>query len=76
MFIDLLRKTAKLNERNWFMLNNLVGILRSKSPLGEEGQDLAEYSLLIGLIALVVIISVSLIGTNISGLFSFLANSF
>jgi pilus assembly protein Flp/PilA len=40
----------------------------------EEGQDLAEYALLIGLIALVVILAVTVLGTNLSGLFSDIAS--
>ncbi len=40
----------------------------------EEGQDLAEYALLIGLIALVVFAAVALLGTNISTLFANLAS--
>lgn len=56
------------------MLTYLLRKLRSKIPKSGHGQDLAEYSLLLGLIALVVIISISLIGTNISSLFSVLAN--
>ena len=36
----------------------------------EEGQDLAEYALLIGLIALVVMVAVILLGENLSTLFS------
>jgi len=39
----------------------------------EKGQDLAEYALLIGLIALVVILAVTLLGTNISSVFSRIA---
>jgi pilus assembly protein Flp/PilA len=35
----------------------------------EEGQDLAEYAILLGLIALVVMIAVILLGTNLSTLF-------
>ena len=41
----------------------------------EKGQDLAEYALLIGLIALVVILAVTLLGTNISGLFNNIATT-
>ena len=37
---------------------------------GEKGQDLAEYALLIGLIALIVIIAVTVLGTQISTIFS------
>ena len=36
----------------------------------EEGQDLAEYAILLGLIALVVMIAVIALGTNLSTLFS------
>lgn len=41
----------------------------------EEGQDLAEYALLLGLIALLVILAVSLIGQNMSRLFSELGSA-
>ena len=41
----------------------------------EKGQDLAEYALLIGLIALVVILAVTILGTNISEVFSSIASS-
>jgi pilus assembly protein Flp/PilA len=46
---------------------------RLVSSRKEKGQDLAEYALLIGLLALVLIISVTLLGTNISTMFSNLA---
>jgi pilus assembly protein Flp/PilA len=39
----------------------------------EEGQDLAEYALLIGLIALVVLLAVTILGQNLSTLFSRIA---
>lgn len=39
----------------------------------DSGQDLAEYSLLIALIALVVIAAVTLLGTNISTVFNTIA---
>jgi pilus assembly protein Flp/PilA len=42
-------------------------------PKSEKGQDLAEYALLLGLIALVVILAVTLLGRNISTIFSNLA---
>jgi len=35
----------------------------------ESGQDLAEYAILIGLIALAVIVAVGLLGTTISNIF-------
>lgn len=36
----------------------------------ESGQDLAEYAILIGLIALAVIVAVRLLGTTISNVFN------
>jgi Flp pilus assembly pilin Flp len=38
-----------------------------------KGQDLAEYALLVGLVALVVIMAVSILGDNLSSLFVRLA---
>ena len=45
--------------RSWFMVRK-----------GEKGQDLAEYALLIGLIALVVLLAVTFLGTQIDEIFS------
>jgi pilus assembly protein Flp/PilA len=45
------------------------------SKRSEKGQDLAEYALLIGLIALIVILAVTLLGTQISIVFSTIANN-
>ena len=41
----------------------------------EKGQDLAEYALLIGLIALIVILAVTLLGEQISIVFSTIAQN-
>jgi pilus assembly protein Flp/PilA len=41
----------------------------------ESGQDLAEYALLIALIALVVIAAVTLLGQNINTVFNNIANA-
>ncbi|MFC2023694.1 Flp family type IVb pilin [Chloroflexota bacterium] len=41
----------------------------------DEGQDLAEYALLIGLIALVVIVAVTLLGNSLSALFNRLGST-
>ena len=43
---------------------------------GEKGQDAAEYALLIGLIAVVIITAVALMGTNLSTLFSGIVTAF
>jgi pilus assembly protein Flp/PilA len=40
----------------------------------EEGQDLVEYAMLLGFIALVAVAGVTLLGTNVSNLFDTLAN--
>jgi len=45
------------------MIMNLIAALRR-----ESGQDLAEYSLVIALIALVCIMAVTAFGTSVSGL--------
>ena len=41
---------------------------------GEKGQDLAEYALLIGLIALVVLLAVTFLGGQIDEVFSEIGN--
>ena len=57
------------------MLNMLIRWLDNMEQYGEQGQDLAEYSLFLGLIALVVVISVTLIGTEISEIFIAIATA-
>lgn len=53
-------------------MNNFLNKIRTKN--GEEGQDLAEYALLLGLIALIVILAVTILGENLSSLFSRMAS--
>jgi pilus assembly protein Flp/PilA len=53
--------------RDWF---ELVRIQLKR----EEGQTMAEYGLLIALIAIVTITAVTLLGTQISGAFTQIAN--
>lgn len=43
--------------------------------MDDAGQDLAEYALLVALIALVVIAAVTLLGQNISTVFTNIANA-
>jgi pilus assembly protein Flp/PilA len=50
----------------------MFNIFKTKS---EKGQDLAEYALLIGLIALIVILAVTLLGQEISDIFSAIASN-
>ena len=40
----------------------------------EKGQDLAEYAILIGVIALAVVLAITVLGTNLSGVLSELAS--
>ena len=54
------------------MLFALVRLVKT----GEKGQDAAEYALLIGLIAVVIITAVALMGTNLSALFSDIVTEF
>ena len=51
------------------MLQYLLNLLPN-----DEGQDLAEYALLVALIALFVVGAVSTLGTNISTVFNDIAN--
>jgi Flp pilus assembly pilin Flp len=51
------------------ILKNLLTCL----PRGEEGQDLAEYGLLVGVIALIVIVGAILFGGNLLNFFNNLA---
>ncbi len=41
----------------------------------EEGQDLLEYALLVGLIAIVAVAAVTLAGTKVSAVFNSIANA-
>jgi pilus assembly protein Flp/PilA len=54
------------------MINYILSKIQIKKS--EEGQDLAEYALLLGLIALIVILAVTLLGDNLSSLFSRMAS--
>lgn len=57
------------------MLKKIIRQLENLELRWEKGQDLAEYSLFLGLIALVVVISVTLIGTEISDIFIAIATA-
>jgi pilus assembly protein Flp/PilA len=56
---------------------HMVDFLRAwlQSRRSEQGQDLAEYALLIGLIALIVILAVTFLGNEISLVFSAIATN-
>jgi len=48
---------------------NCINRLR-KFARGEEGQDLIEYALLVGLISLVAVAALTLTGTNVNAIFN------
>ena len=56
------------------MLVYLSTLLNAHLAKSEKGQDLAEYALLIGLIALVVLIAVTALGVNISAVLQRIAD--
>jgi Flp pilus assembly pilin Flp len=55
------------------MANYLITWLFSNRR--DQGQDLAEYALLIGLLALVVLLSLTILGEEVSSIFSAIANN-
>ena len=57
------------------MLNHLFRFLENLTRNKDHGQDLAEYALFLGLIALVVVISVTLIGGEIRDIFFAIATA-
>jgi pilus assembly protein Flp/PilA len=46
-----------------------------KFVTGEEGATMVEYGLMVALIAVVCIVAVTAIGTNLSGLFNYIAKT-
>jgi len=56
------------------MLAYLSTLLNAHLAKSEKGQDLAEYALLIGLIALVVLVAVTALGVNISAVLQRIAD--
>lgn len=55
------------------MIHQLLSWLKFYLPKDEKGQDLSEYAMLIGVIALVVLFAVTELGTNLSTVFSNIA---
>ena len=51
----------------------LKTVLNNFSHKSEKGQDLAEYSMLIGLIALLLVVSLTIIGASINEVFNAIA---
>ncbi len=55
------------------MLTFLKAWMITHLPKDEKGQDAAEYALLIGLIALIIMVGVGLLGTNLNAVFTRIA---
>lgn len=53
----------------------LLSVLASYLPKSEKGQDLAEYGLLVAVIALIVIVGATTFGTQLLGFFQGLATT-
>jgi len=53
------------------MLANVMNLIRTR----EEGQSLAEYALILALIAIVAIGALTLLGTNVGSILGSIANS-
>jgi Flp pilus assembly pilin Flp len=49
--------------------SNMLNFILTRWPKGQKGQDLAEYGLLIGLIALAVILGVQYLGGGLDNTF-------
>ena len=62
-----------LGEGHRLMFIQMIYRLLKETHRSEEGQDLAEYSMLIGLIALLVVVSLTIIGTSINEVFNAIA---
>lgn len=58
----------------WNSLYQLAGALVARVQR-EEGQSMAEYGILLAVIAVVVLTAAALLGTQISGVFNNIANS-
>ncbi|HZU37111.1 MAG TPA: Flp family type IVb pilin [Gemmataceae bacterium] len=57
------------------LLDVVTTAFRRRLLRKEEGASLAEYGLLLGLIALICIAAISILGTKISSMFSTLSSS-
>ncbi len=55
------------------MLSDFMTLPQKNIPLSEKGQDLAEYAVFLGLIALVVLAAVTVIGNGIANVFNAIA---
>jgi pilus assembly protein Flp/PilA len=57
------------------MLTNLISLVRSAVASDEDGQGLAEYALILALIAIVSIVALLYLGSQISDKLSIIGNA-
>jgi pilus assembly protein Flp/PilA len=60
--------------KRWTALVRL-SVVRHRVPRGETGQGLAEYALILALIAVAAIVAITFMGSSINNLLSSLGNS-
>jgi pilus assembly protein Flp/PilA len=57
------------------MFNYWKTLVATRLPKSEKGQDLAEYALLLALIAIIVAVAVTVLGGNLAAFFQNLATT-
>jgi pilus assembly protein Flp/PilA len=65
---------AKLNPEEFHMLSRLINF-QVRLRNSERGATAVEYGLMVALIAIVIIVAVTLLGSNLSSLFNTVATS-
>jgi len=65
-----------LGEGIRLMFTFMINLLFEETHKSEKGQDLAEYSMMIGLIALLVVVSLTILGGSINDIFNAIAAAF
>jgi len=53
----------------------MLAAIKNRLPMREEGQSLAEYALILALIAVMAIVALTLLGNQISAILNQIANS-
>jgi pilus assembly protein Flp/PilA len=63
------------HQRSWSPVANMLRKLQQNLWRDEQGQDIAEYAVMLAVILVIVVGTVKLIGTNASTVFSNVASS-
>jgi len=74
MFVCAMSESSFLypTQRSFTMLTFLKSWMTTHLPKDEKGQDAAEYAIMIALIAIVIIVAVTALGTQISAVFDYI----